>query len=71
MPSVEGLIFLNEIFGFDLMSKIRLRSYFVTHCPKMKKNEEMAKIVSYNKPALAALGSGIMTGSSFLHSFSF
>ena len=27
MPSVEGLIFKNENFGFSLMSKIRLLSY--------------------------------------------
>ena len=27
MPSTEGLIFLNENFGFGLISKIRLRSY--------------------------------------------
>ena len=27
MSSAEGLIFLNENFGFGLMSKIRLRSY--------------------------------------------
>ena len=27
MLSAEGLVFLNEIFGFDQMSKIRLRSY--------------------------------------------
>jgi hypothetical protein len=27
MPPAEGLIFLNENFGFNLMSKIWLRSY--------------------------------------------
>ena len=29
MPSTEGLIFLKENFGFNLMSKIRLQSYSV------------------------------------------
>ena len=27
MPSAAGIIFLNEIFGFGLMSKLQLRSY--------------------------------------------
>ena len=31
MPSAEGLIFLNENFGFGLMSKIRLWSYTDFH----------------------------------------
>ena len=37
MPSVEGIIFGNENFGFGLMSKIRLPLFIVLYCSLAEK----------------------------------